>query len=97
MHDLIEDVWWAFNIGNSGIDPEIRGPITVDTIDVSYPQIQYYLEVQTQEELEILFNAVDKNEDGEVVYEEVCRHYVSDTDFICSWEEKNACKIFYFT
>ena len=37
----------------------------------------------TQVELEALFAIVDKDGNGEVTFEEVCRHYVSDTDLVC--------------
>merc|ERR1712007_404346 len=36
------------------------------------------------EELQTLFEAIDRDGNGELTYEEVCRHYVSDTAFLCA-------------
>jgi len=39
--------------------------------------------VETPEDLQTLFDAVDKDGSDDLTYEEACRYYVSDTEFVC--------------
>lgn len=81
LHEL---EYWAFSKGaKNGEDTLNHPPITIDTIDFNDPAVQRHLQVTTQAELEALFAIVDKDGNGEVTFEEVCRHYVSDTDLVC--------------
>lgn len=61
----------------------VRSAITIDTIDISNPEKQAALGISTQAELEALFSQIDRNLDGELDYNEACRHYVSNNPLFC--------------
>ena len=82
--DQIELYWWAFSEGNSMVPAKYRIPIYIYKIDITDEEIQSILQVETQEELQALFDAVDKNGDSEVTHGEVCRHYASLPMLTCS-------------
>ena len=44
------------------------------------------LGVESQEELIPLFEAIDRDDNGELTYEEVCRHYLIDVAYFCAAE-----------
>lgn len=77
--------WKALSYGSQwGLpDGEPLHPVTVDRVNLAIGVIRDILAVQTPEELQTLFDAIDKDANGEVTHEEVCRHYVNDSEFIC--------------
>ena len=52
-------------------------------IDTSNPEMWGYLGVNSQAELDALFLQMDLNNDGVFDYNEICRHFVHDSDWFC--------------
>ena len=52
-------------------------------IDTSNPMYWDYLGVASQAELDALFLQMDLNSDGVFDYNEICRHFVHDSDWFC--------------
>ena len=77
--------WKALSYGSQwGLpDGEPLHPVTVDRVNLSIEIIRQILAVETPQDLETLFDAIDKDVNGEVTLEEVCRHYVKDSEFVC--------------
>ena len=77
--------WKALSYGSQwGLpDGEPLHPVTVDRVNLSIEVIRQILSVETPEDLQTLFDVIDKDANGEVTEEEVCRHYVQDSEFVC--------------
>ena len=74
--------WWALSRGNGG-DYDETAPVIIDNIDITDGEVSHSLGVDTQEELEALFAAIDQNGDSELTELEACKYFYPDSVFAC--------------
>lgn len=74
--------WWALTRGNRE-DYDENEPVIIDNIDINDDEVRGALGIDTQEELEALFAAIDQDGDGELLKLEACYYYNPNSIFAC--------------